>query len=379
MQRLSEREEVILNTLIGSYVATGEPVGSRTISKSGLGLSSATVRKSMADLEEEGSLSHPHISAGRVPTDRGYRYYVDLLMSQDELVENERRRIRDSMAARVREGNIESLLEQVSRVIADISKNLGVALTPSFERGIFQHLEMVHLSESKLLLVLTIKSGLVKTMVMEVDARVDADDLEATRRLINERLSGLTIGDILTNVSERLEISSEGSPKLLRLICDSADSLFEFSSEEDLHLVGTGNFFLQPEFSENRDQLARLYQLFEERSQMTAILNDRMGEGIAITIGGENESPELSGCSLLTSKYRMGNVTGVIGLMGPTRLAYAKMVPLISYMASLTENLLEEKFEGIDKRKWFCPWCGVAQYYDKSDFMGRTLQTKNDK
>ena len=124
MEQLSQREEVIPNILIGSYGATGEPVGSRSISKSGLGLSAATVRNSMADLEEQGYLSHPHTSAGRVPTDKGYRYYVDLLMSQEELVENERRRIRNNMVVRVREGNIESLLEQVSRVIADISKNL---------------------------------------------------------------------------------------------------------------------------------------------------------------------------------------------------------------------------------------------------------------
>ena len=345
MEDLSKRERSILDRLVTCYIDTGEPVGSRTLAKTGVALSAATVRNSMADLEDKGYLHQPHTSAGRVPTDKGYRVYVDAIMSQQQISDDERSRLREMVETAIRENNIEGLITQVSRVIADVSQNLGVALTPQFREGRFRSIEMIALSESKLLLVVTIKSGLVKTMVMEVDARVDADDLEATRRLINERLSGLTIGDILTNVSERLEISSEGSPKLLRLICDSADSLFEFSSEEDLHLVGTGNFFLQPEFSENRDQLARLYQLFEERSQMTAILNDRMGEGIAITIGGENESPELSGCSLLTSKYRMGNVTGVIGLMGPTRLAYAKMVPLISYMASLTENLLEEKFE----------------------------------
>lgn len=345
MEDLSKRERSILDRLVTCYIDTGEPVGSRTLAKTSMALSAATVRNSMADLEEKGYLHQPHTSAGRVPTDKGYRVYVDAIMGQQQISEEERTRLREMVEAAIRENNIEGLMTQVSRVIADVSHNLGVALTPQFREGRFRSIEMIPLSESKLLLVVTIQSGLVKTMVMEVDARVEADDLESTRRLINERLSGLTIGDILTNVSERLESSSEGSPKLLRLICDRADSLFEFSTEEDLHLVGTGNFFLQPEFSEDRDKLARLYELFEERSQMTAILNDRMGEGIAITIGEENESPELSACSLLTSKYRMGNVTGVIGLMGPTRLAYSKMVPLVRFMASLTENLLEEKFE----------------------------------
>ncbi len=345
MEDLSKRERSILDRLVTCYIDTGEPVGSRTLAKTGMSLSPATVRNSMADLEEKGYLHQPHTSAGRVPTDKGYRVYVDAIMGQQEISEDERSRLREMVEAAIRENNIEGLMSQVSRVIADVSHNLGVALTPRFKEGRFRSIDMIHLSESKLLIVVTIQSGLVKTMVMEVDARLEAEDLESTRRLVNERLSGLSIGDILSNVGERLQGSSEGSPKLLRLICDTADSLFEFSTDDDLHLVGTGNFFLQPEFSDNKDQLAQLYELFEERSQMTAILNDRMGEGIAITIGQENDSPELSACSLLTSKYRMGNVTGVIGLMGPTRLAYAKMVPLVRYMASLTENLLEEKFE----------------------------------
>ena len=165
MDNLAQREAEILELLIKAYVATGEPVGSRTISKSGIGLSAATVRNSMSDLEEKGYLTHPFTSAGRFPTDRGYRFYVDKLMAQEELAEEERQHIRERIAFRVREGNIEGVLEQVSRVIAELSHNLGVALTPRFERGIFERLEMVCLSESKILLVLTISSGLVKSMV----------------------------------------------------------------------------------------------------------------------------------------------------------------------------------------------------------------------
>jgi heat-inducible transcriptional repressor len=205
---------------------------------------------------------------------------------------------------------------------------------------------MVQLSESKLLLILTIQSGLVKTMVMEVDARISAGDLDTTRRVINERLSGLSIEEMLTEVEERLISSSEGSPKLLRMICDHADSLFEAINEEDLHLVGTGNFFMQPEFADQQSRMAELIGMFEERTQMAEILSGRMtGDGVAITIGEENESPQLKDCSLLTSKYRFGNVTGVIGMMGPTRMAYNKMVPLLRYIAGLTETLLEEKIE----------------------------------
>jgi len=348
MEELSNRERTILDRLVNCFIDTGEPVGSRTLSKGGLDLSAATVRNSMADLEEKGYVFQPHTSAGRVPTDKGYRVFVDALMEQQQISEDDRRRLMDMVEDCIRESNVESLVGQVSHVIADVSHQLGVALMPGFNKGVFRSLEMVQLSESKMLLIVTIQSGLVKTMVMEVDAQIAAGALDATRRVVNERLSGLTIEEMLKEVEERLMSSSEGSPKLLRMICDNADSLFEVVHEEDLHLVGTGNFFMQPEFADQQFKLAELSGMFEERTQMAEILNGRMGEdGVAITIGEENESPQLKDCSLLTSKYRFGNVTGVIGMMGPTRMAYNKMVPLLRYIAGLTETMLEEK---ADKR-----------------------------
>jgi heat-inducible transcriptional repressor len=346
MEDVSSRERTILDRLVNCFIDTGEPVGSRTLSKRGMDLSAATVRNSMADLEEKGYLFQPHTSAGRVPTDKGYRVFVDTLMQQKQITEDDRRRLTAMVEECIRDNEVESLIGQVSKIIAEVSHQLGVALTPRFQKGTFRSLEMVQLSESKLLLILTIQSGLVKTMVMEVDARINVGDLDTTRRIINERLSGLSIEEMLTEVEERLMSSSEGSPKLLRMICDQADSLFEVIHEEDLHLVGTGNFFMQPEFADQQSRMAELSGMFEERTQMAEILSGRMtSDGVAITIGEENESPQLKDCSLLTSKYRFGNVTGVIGMMGPTRMAYDKMVPLLRYMAGLTETLLEEKIE----------------------------------
>ena len=344
MDELSQREKAILNILIGTYVATGEPIGSRTISKSGLGLSAATVRNSMADLEDKGYLNQPHTSAGRVPTDKGYRYYVDKLMSQEQLEVQERRIIRRSIEEQhIREGNVEGLLEQVSKVVAEVSNNLGVAVAPRFERGIFQRLEMVHLSESKLLLVLTIASGLVKTMVMEIDSVISPAEMEETKRIINERLFGLTVGEILNSVADRLRSVSRGSPKLLRLIADRSDILFGFGNTDDLHFGGTSNFFLQPEFSSDQKRMAALLGMLEEKEPIVTILEERKDhEGITITIGNEHTPPELHGCSLVTARYRVGDVSGVIGMIGPTRIPYARMVPLIQYVADLTEEILEE-------------------------------------
>jgi heat-inducible transcriptional repressor len=344
MPQLQQREETILNSLVSAHVTTGEPIGSRTISKSGLGLSPATVRNSMADLEEKGYLAHPHTSAGRVPTDKGYRYYVDQVMAREDLAEADRERIRRCIAAQLREGNIQSMIEQVSKVVAEVSENLGVALTPRFERGIFERMELVHLSESKVLMVLTIRSGLVKTMVTEIDSAIDIAEMDETRRVINERLSGLTIAEIRDSVVERLKSVSGGSPKLLRIICESADSLFNFSSGEDLRYGGAGNFFLKPEFISHQTQLAGLMGLLEAREPMVTILDERMDqEGIKITIGNENTSPELQGYSLVTSRYQVGNVSGLVGVIGPTRLPYARIIPLIQYMAELTEELIDHK------------------------------------
>ncbi len=343
MDNLAQREAEILELLIKAHVATGEPVGSRTISKSGIGLSAATVRNSMADLEEKGYLTHPFTSAGRLPTDRGYRFYVDKLMAQEELAEEERQDIRERIAFRLREGNIEGVLEQVSRVIAELSHNLGVALTPRFERGVFERLEMVHLSESKIMLVLTIASGLVKTMVIEVDARIDHSELDETARAINERLSGLSVAEIRDSVGERLRSISRGSPRLLRALCDTAGALFKASSGDDLRFGGTGNFFLQPEFSGDQKGVAALLDLLEERNVIVTILDERMdNEGIAITIGNEHGAPELHNCSVLTSRYRVGDVSGLVGVIGPTRIPYAKMVPMLRYVTHVTEEMLAQ-------------------------------------
>lgn len=344
MLQVQQREAAILNILISKHVNTGEPVGSRAIARSGLGLSSATVRNSMADLEEKGLLTHPHTSAGRVPTDKGYRYYVDKVMPRQTIEEEEREKIRERVRAYVREGDIEALLEQMSKLIADLSMNLGMVLSPRFERGVFDRLEMVHLSEGRLLLVLAIKSGLVKTMVMEVDSAITPGELDETSRAVNERLSGLSVAEIRDSVAERLREVSSGSPRLLRVLCDSALNLFRFQSGMDLHFGGAGNFIMQPEFNRKKNDLAALMALLEAREPMITILDERTEhEGISVTIGSENGPPQLQGCSVLTSRYRVGAISGVIGLIGPTRIPYARLIPLTRYMATLAEEMLDHQ------------------------------------
>ena len=338
--RLDRRSRRILETIINRYISTAEPVGSPYLARHRrLGLSPASIRNSMNTLESLGLLSQPYTSAGRVPTDTGYRYYVDALMRSCRLTESEKEHIRREVQAEGRD--IESILSQTTHVLGLVSKQLGVTLSPRFQQGIFQRMELLPLSEKRVLLVLTIKSGLVKTVVMEIGATIPEEKLQETSRALNERLNDLTIAEIRENLHERVRDLSMGDPKLVRLIINSAHLFFDFPGGEHLYFGGTNNIVGQPEF---RDQfkLQRLMSLLEEGKTLGKVLSQRGEEGISITIGSENARGEMRQYSLLTTKYRVGKVTGTLGLLGPTRMRYAKLCAVLDYMAQLLGDIWGE-------------------------------------
>ncbi|HID96514.1 MAG TPA: heat-inducible transcription repressor HrcA [Candidatus Latescibacteria bacterium] len=341
MGSLSQREEDVLESLIQAYISTAEPVGSRFISKRYLpGMSPATIRNTMMDLEEMGYLYQPHTSAGREPTDKGYRYYVDSLMKREEPSQLEKRMIEEELRSNLEAKGAEDILEQVAKVIAQISHQIGIALSPRFEEGILYKLELVPLEEKRLLVVLTIKSGLVKTIVIKVESKLSRKKIAETSKLLNERLSGLSIREIRRSIQERLEYPLRGDLKLLKVFVDEADSLFQFDSPADLHLDGVTNIILQPEFTD-RDKLTGLIELLDERDTIICLLNQRTKErDVAVTIGSENIPWQMKACSVVTSNYEIGGVWGSIGMIGPTRMRYSKYVPLIDYTAKLVSNLL---------------------------------------
>lgn len=338
---LPERDRTVLQSLIRTYVATAIPVGSRTICRRyRLRLSPATVRNTMMDLEEMGYLWQPHTSAGRVPTDKGYRFYVDALMDREELTQEEKDRIRTRVEALIKERGVEDILEQIARVIADVSRQLGVVLSPQFERGILYKIELVSLTERKFLLVLTIRSGLVKTVVMSVQSQIALDEVVETARILNERLSGLAVGEIRRSIRDRMRSASRGAPDLIRLLVEEADELFDFAAPENLHVGGTTHMLDQPEF-QKLGYIAPLMELLEERASILGVLQKRIDqESPYITIGAENAPNPMQVCSLLTSSYQVGNVSGIIGILGPTRMPYSRLVALVTYMAELTSELL---------------------------------------
>jgi len=335
---LTTRESTILNCIVESYVKMAKPVGSCYLAKSHqLGISPATIRNVMNDLEEMGFLHQPHISAGRVPTDKGYRFYVDSLMLVKKLKRHERQIIRKNLS-RV-SPDVDEVLEVASQVLGEISSQLGVVLEPSFYQGIFQKIELVGVSENRIMAVISIKSGLVKTILMEIESEVSQDQLHKTSWIINERLSGLSLKEVKSSIDKRLGDVATDDDRLIRLIVASSEKLFNFENHKDLHLGGRNNIFSIPEFSDGQFA-ANILELIECKENILQRFEEELNDKTTIRIGAENKEHLLSACSVVTATYHVGHVSGTLGILGPTRMPYARIVPLVGYVGEvLTQTL----------------------------------------
>ncbi|MFQ5601811.1 MAG: heat-inducible transcriptional repressor HrcA [bacterium] len=336
---LSQRESIILRSVVECYVQNAAPVGSRLlVKKYELGVGPATIRNVMNDLEEMGYLQQPHVSAGRVPTDKGYRFYVDSMMTVPSLAQNERRIILDNL--RKVSVDVYDLFETTSQILGKISSQLGVVLEPRFHQGVLQKIELVSIAENKILAVISIKSGFVKTIMLEVDITLSPSQLQKTSWFINERLAGLTLKQIKDTIGVRLTSSAANvNHKLIHLIVKSSHKLFSFDDEKNLHLGGTHNIVSNPEFSD-RNETVKLLELIESKRGILHQFNETPEEKLSITIGGENKDGMFKNCSIVSSKYCVGNVSGILGVVGPTRMQYAKIISLVNYMGKvLTREL----------------------------------------
>ena len=340
-ENLTGREKEVLQSLIEYYIATAEPVGSRAIAnKYKMGISPATIRNTLQDLEEMGLVGQPHTSAGRVPTDEGYRFYVDSLLKLESLTQSEQERIEKEIALDYTA--VEDLLEQTSHILGVVSKQLGVTVAPRFDQGILTRIDLIPVAEKKLLVILAVKSGLVKSILLEADSPLKGQDLEETRRVLNERLCGLSLGAMKKDIDQRVKDVSTGSARLVKLFLDSKDSILNFPEVEQIHLGGAINILSQPEFKDY-DKLRPLMYLIEEKKFLAELFSTKgIKEGITITIGKEIKKGEMQSCSLVTSQYEAGGLKGTIGIVGPTRMRYSKLVSLVDYTAKLLSQILSE-------------------------------------
>ncbi len=342
---LSDRERRILKALIDHYINTAEPVGSRTLSKKhDIGLSSASIRNTMKDLEEMGFISQPHTSAGRIPTNQGYRSYVDFLLTPENLDENEKNILRRNMKTEYTE--IDVILEQTSRVISNLSQQLGVTLTPKFESAILTKLEMIPVAENRLMVVLVVRSGLVKSILIEVEANLPNLAINETVSVLNERLCGLSLSDIKRTIKERVKNVNTGDPKLIKLFVESHEDIWDFTGTPRVHIDGASKLLKQPEF-QTPENVAKVIELIEDRTSIQQIISETgIEEGITITIGHKNKAGEDEPLSLLTSTYDMDGVKGVVGIIGPTRMNYSRLVSLVDYTSKMLSNILSDKSKG---------------------------------
>ena len=332
-EKLTDREESVLQSIIHHYILSAKPVGSRVIAKKyGLGLSAATIRNVMADLEDAGFLSHPHTSAGRIPTSNGYRIYVDNMMKVEKLTSLVKRKLRENVQSV--DKNYDFLLAKTSQILGMISSQLGVVIGPALDEAIFDRLSLVQVSNDKLLAVITLRTGIIKSVVVEVRLPIKNIELEETCQVINERLSGLTVKAIRASIGQRLHDINYGNPEIIRLFIDSAHTFFRFD-EKKIFIGGTKNIVEKPEYNA-QDKLRSIIELIEEKEVVIHLLSSSSKEdGIAITIGDDSSTDLSKTFSIVSTKFELGGHTGTLGIIGPTRMWYPKMVPLVDYAAEI--------------------------------------------
>jgi heat-inducible transcriptional repressor len=340
---LNDREQRILEAVIRTYVETAEPAGSRTVAKRfGLGVSAATIRNAMADLEEKGFLYHPHTSAGRIPTDLAYRYYVDILMQPIRLSTAEQRLLRKQLADEA-SGPIERVIRRAAQVLGLLTGELGVAIAPRLEEVLLEKLELVPISSEKVLMVVTLQRGSVRAVYVDLPVSAPNETLQAVSIILNERLAGQTLANLRMTLPDRLRDASLGetSTELLNIFVQATGHALDGpgADVDAVHLGRTSVIANQPEFA-NEDRLKGLIELTEQRELLGEILNKREHEKAPIiTIGSENADPRLNNFTLVTSEYRLGNVAGVLGVLGPTRMPYEKVAAIVEHASRLMTEL----------------------------------------
>jgi heat-inducible transcriptional repressor len=338
---LTERERRVLEAVIQTYIETAEPAGSLTVARRvRLGLSPASIRSIMSDLEAKGYLFHTHTSAGRIPTDLAYRLYVNDLMRLSPPSDQERETLRREL--HLQRSAVEEILLRAAQVLGVLTHELGVAAAPRLDEVVLERLDLVHVASDRLLLVFHLRSGAIRTIFVQIPAHVAAGTVEHVARLLNERLAGLTLREIRSTLPERLRDadSSGTSGDLLNIFIAEGEGIFDLATETDGVVLGSAELLAdQPEFT-SQERMRGLLSLTERRDLLKEALLARQQSGLLITIGTEHSDARLADFTLVTSSYRLGDLTGVIGVIGPTRMPYDKIIGLVQHTSRLVEGLI---------------------------------------
>jgi len=342
---LTRRERLVLEAVIQTYVQTAEPTGSRTVSRRfELGVSPATIRNTMSDLEEKGFLFHPHTSAGRIPTDKAYRAYVDARLGIPAVVGPDHERLVEEI--RAAGSTVENILRRAAQSLGVLTQELGVALGPRLDSTVLRRLELVRVSSNRLLMILTLAGGVARTIFVEVPGEIgDAVLAEVTVKL-NERLAGLPLVEIRRSIVERLrDVGTQtAADELLNIFVQEGEQIFDAAlpvSDAKVVLGQASVLAEQPEFA-GPESMRQLLALTETPERLAEAIRKRStGPGISITIGNEHADPSLERFTVVTAEYRVGSLGGVIGVIGPTRMPYEKVVSLVRHTSQLLTDLLD--------------------------------------
>jgi heat-inducible transcriptional repressor len=342
-EELNEREKNILRFIIQQFILTANPVGSRNITKKyDIGFSPATVRNIMSDLEDSGFINHPHTSAGRIPTDKGYRFYVDSLMDVQKLRSSEIGLINKSLETNLNE--TDELLKIASNLLSSITHQIACVTYPKLESGIFEKIQIIQLTSTRILVVITIKSGLVNTMTLELNSDLKTSQIDPVQQLLNERLSGLSLQEIRGTFKERFKDIEEDQHPIIRLFVDSVDKIFKDDTHGERALItGAKNVIRQPEF-ENPESFQSVIELIEDKDIIIHIL-EKSGDDkqVYISIGSENENEKLNEYSFISKKYQLGEISGTLGIVGPKRMEYSKVIAIVDYIAKMISEILKNE------------------------------------
>ena len=343
---VDDRTARVLRCIVEDYVATAEPVGSRTVSKKmDQTLSPATIRNIMADLEDMGFLIQPHTSAGRVPTEAGFRFYIDNLLMRRSLMLGEEEQLKLA-AGQIGAGESpDDLVRHMSRLLARLAGQTSVVVISSPDHQQLRCISLMRASTDKILLVAVMRSGHVQHRLIDKEPDITSDDLEKINAYLNSLAEGLTLTQLRMKVRTELRREKAKYDRIMqRALTMSAHALDESASAE-VFVEGRANIIEQPEFAEDVQRLKRILRAFEEKTVIYRLLDRAMaGEAIQVSIGCENQVEDLGDVSVVASGYRHGDSSmGSIGLIGPVRMDYSRMIPLVEYTANLLTVLFEKR------------------------------------
>lgn len=333
--QLDNRAQTLLKALVERYIADGQPVGSRALAKfSGLELSPATIRNIMADLEELGLVASPHTSAGRIPTPRGYRLFVDSLLTVQSIDES-------AVEARLQSGtSSHKIIASAAQVLSQLSQFAGVVLAPRRD-SVFQQIEFLRLSEKRILLVIVAPNGDVQNRLLLTDTDYTPSQLVQAANYINQHYAGLPLDEVRFKLTDELRQLRDDITRLMQAAVEAgSDAMHE--DEEAVVISGERNLLSVTDLASNMGSLRKMFDLFEQKTSLAALLdNSSKANGVQIFIGGESQLVPLEEMSIVTAPYESnGRIVGTLGVIGPTRMAYERVIPIVDITARLLSNAL---------------------------------------